>query len=252
VSKARSPTNTPSSSSAGAPSPPRVRLELLGGFGLSVDSEPLTLPMNAERLISYLALQDRPQLRAHVAGTLWGEGSQAHAGGSLRSALWRLGHPAYPLMRTTGAHVQLSPFVTVDLRERTALAQRVLDESTELSEADLDEELLSVDLLPDWTEEWVLVRREQYHQLRLRALESLCSRLTAMGRFGQAVQAGLAAVSGEPLRESARRALVSAHLAEGNVGAATREFEAFRRLLKQELNIEPSREMKALLADRIR
>lgn len=228
-----------------------MRLELLGGFGLSVDAEPLSLPMNAERLISYLALQDRPQLRSHVAGTLWGEGTQSHAGGSLRSALWRLGHPAYPLVETTGGHVQLSPVVTVDLRERTALAHRVLDESSELSAADLDEELLSVDLLPDWTEEWVLIRREQYHQLRLRALESLCKRLTAMGRYGQAVQAGLAAVAGEPLRESARRTLIKALLAEGNISAAAREYDSFRRLLDEDLGVEPSPEMKELLADRI-
>ena len=122
------PADTPSSSVA-ASAPPRVRLELLGGFGLSVDAEPLTMPLNAERLISYLALHDRPQLRSHVAGTLWGDGTQRHAGGSLRSALWRLGHPAYPLVETTGGHVQLSPVVAVDLRERIALAHRVLDES---------------------------------------------------------------------------------------------------------------------------
>ena len=91
------------------------------------------------------------------------------------------------------------------------------------------------------------MERESYHQLRLRALEALCRRLTAKERFGQAVQAGLAAVSGEPLRESARLALIEAHLAERNVGAALREYEAFSQLLHDELGLEPSEDMRALV-----
>lgn len=252
MSRARLPTNVHSSQPPNPSGSKRVRLELLGGFALSVEAEPLSLPMNGERLICYLALQDRPMLRSHIAGTLWGDGTQQHAGGSLRSALWRLGHPAYPLIEADGNHVQLSPFVAVDLRERVALAQRVLDESRELTAADADEGQLAVDLLPDWTEEWVLLRREQYHQLRLRALEFLCTRLTGLGRYGQAVQAGVAAVSGEPLRESARRTLIKAHLAEGNVAAASREYHAFRGLLRQELSVEPSDEIKALLEKALR
>jgi DNA-binding SARP family transcriptional activator len=91
------------------------------------------------------------------------------------------------------------------------------------------------------------MERESYHQLRLRALEALCRRLSAKGRFGQAVQAGLAAVSGEPLRESARRALIEAHLAEHNVAAALREYEAFHQLLRDELGLDPSEDMRALV-----
>jgi DNA-binding SARP family transcriptional activator len=61
------------------------------------------------------------------------------------------------------------------------------------------------------------------------------------------VQAGVAAVSGEPLRESARSALIEAHLAERNVGAALREYDAFRQLLHDELGLDPSDEIQALL-----
>jgi DNA-binding SARP family transcriptional activator len=54
-------------------------------------------------------------------------------------------------------------------------------------------------------------------------------------------------VSGEPLRESARLALIEAHLAESNVAAALREYEAFRQLLHVELGIEPSADLRALV-----
>ena len=75
----------------------------------------------------------------------------------------------------------------------------------------------------------------------------LCRRLTAAGDVGQAVQAGLAAVAAEPLREGSRRALLEAHLAQGNVSAALQEYEVFRALLFDELGREPSAEMRSLV-----
>ena len=225
-----------------------VRLGLLGGFRLTIASEPVALPTNAQRLVCFLALHDQPLLRTFVGGSLWGEVTDHRAGGSLRSALWRLRHPTYTLVDLTSDHVALSPSVVVDLREGEELAHRVLDPAQPLDDiAAVNEDVLAADLLPDWTEDWVLMERERYHQLRLRALEALCRRLSASGRFGQAVQAGIAAVSGEPLRESARRALIEAHLAERNVAAALREYEAFRRLLHAEVGVEPSAEMRALV-----
>ncbi len=227
-----------------------VRLGLLGGFRLSIEAEEVPLPMNAQRLVCFLALHDQPLLRTFVGGSLWGESSDSHAGGSLRSALWRLKSATYPLVDLTSDHIVLSPVVSVDLRDGRALAHRVLDPSQDLDGiAEVNEEVLSADLLPDWTDDWVLMERESYHQLRLRALEALCRRLTAKGRFGQAVQAGVAAVSGEPLRESARFALIEAHLAERNVGAALREYEAFRQLLHDELGLTPSEDMRGLVED---
>lgn len=224
-----------------------AQLGLLGTFSLRIAAQPVPLPLNEQRLVSFLALNEGALLRHHVAGSLWGDTTDHHAGGSLRSALWRLGHLPHPLVDVVGGHLQLSNGVEVDLRTCETVAHRILDPLQELSEADMDESRLSTDLLLDWTEDWVLMRRERYHQLRLRALEGLCQRLVAMGRIGQAVQAGIAAVSGEPLRESAHRELVMAHIAEGNVAAALRQYETFRQLLADELKLEPSEEMQSLV-----
>ena len=229
---------------------PPVRLGLLGGFRLSIGADDVALPMNAQRLVCFLALHDQPLLRTYVSGSLWGDSTEARAAGSLRSALWRLRDAEYPLVALSSEHIALPETVAVDFREGEALAHRVLDPTRDLDDVgEMNEVVLTADLLPDWTEEWVLMERESYHQLRLRALESLCRRLSAKGRFGQAVQAGVAAVSGEPLRESAREALIEAHLAEHNVAAALREFEAFRALLQVELGLEPSDDLRALIED---
>jgi DNA-binding SARP family transcriptional activator len=77
-----------------------------------------------------------------------------------------------------------------------------------------------------------LVREQQlYRQLRLHALESLCLRLISLKKYGRAIQAGLAAVSGEPLGERANLVLVQAYLGEGNVGEALRQYRSFETLL---------------------
>lgn len=223
------------------------RLGLLGGFRLSLGPEVIPVPMSAQRLVCFLALQDQPMLRTFVGGALWGDSTQHRAEGSLRSALWRLPRPEH-LVTLTADHIALSESVSVDYREGEALAHRVLDPAQELDDvAALNEEVLSADLLPDWSEDWVLLERERYHQLRLRALEALCRRLATIGRFGQAVQAGLAAVAGEPLRESSRRALIEAHLAEHNVAAALREYDAFAALLRADLGLTPSDDLRHLV-----
>jgi DNA-binding SARP family transcriptional activator len=73
--------------------------------------------------------------------------------------------------------------------------------------------------------------------------------LSSAGRHGEAVEAGLAVVSAEPLRESAHRALISAHLAEGNRGEAIRQFERYADLIRAELGLRPSAEIASLLSE---
>lgn len=59
--------------------------------------------------------------------------------------------------------------------------------------------------------------------------------------------ARLAAVSCEPLRDSAHRVLIGAYLKEGNRDEAIRQYEACRQILRRELGIDPSPVTQALL-----
>ena len=103
------------------------------------------------------------------------------------------------------------------------------------------------ELLPDWSDEWVLVDRERYHQLRLHALERLCQQLAASGRYGLAVEACLAALAAEPLRESAQRQLIEVYLSEGNRAEALRQYATYQRVIREEVGVEPSREITDLV-----
>jgi DNA-binding SARP family transcriptional activator len=97
-----------------------------------------------------------------------------------------------------------------------------------------------------------MIERERFRQLRLHALEALCEQLTLDGRFGQAVDAGLAAVAAEPLRESAHRVVISAYLAEGNKVEAVRQFKFYQQLARQELDVQPSALMRDLFTQQAR
>jgi DNA-binding SARP family transcriptional activator len=223
------------------------RLALLGGFDLRFREETVTLPMTAQRVLAFLALRDRPMLRLYVAGCLWPETTEARASANLRSALWRLGRPGLGLIDASNGHLGLVDHVDIDVRRSAVLARQLLDDEPGLPEEEADPRWLAEDILPDWSEEWVVMEREHFRQLRLHALESLCRKLTASGRYAQAVGAGLAAVAAEPLRESAHRTLIEAHVAEGNVKEALHQYGTFRRLLHDELDLEPSEAMEDLM-----
>ena len=106
---------------------------------------------------------------------------------------------------------------------------------------------LTGELLPDWYDDWLLIEREKYRQLRLHALEALATQLTALARYGEAAETALTAIAGEPLRESAHRVLIRVHLAEGNPSEALRHYRLFRELLLTELGLEPSEQIAELV-----
>jgi DNA-binding SARP family transcriptional activator len=221
---------------------PSALLRLLDGFELRCEGESVTLPFRTQRVLAFLALHDRPLLRAYVCGSLWLETTEDRARANLRSALWRLHRPGYALIEAFGSQLRLSPDIAVDVREAERIARRLLDATAGLGSSELDQLVHGRELLPGWYDEWVLLERERFRQLRLHALESVCKRLTAEGRFGEATEAGLAAVATEPLRESANRVLIEAHLAEGNVHEARAQYRKYRDVLHQELDVEPSAE----------
>ena len=224
-----------------------LRLQLLDSFELTHGDRRLDLPLPAQRLLAFLALHDQPMLRGYVAGTLWLESNDAHAAGSLRSALWRTRRLGPGLVESHGRRLELASIVAVDVRAVVAWARRVLDPSTELRGSDVAPIWRPGQLLPDWYEDWVEIERERLRELRAHALEAVCHRLTAAGRFGEATEAGLAAVRDEPLRESAHRVLIGVHLAEGNRAAALHRYRAFALHLHEEVGMSPSSRMEQLM-----
>lgn len=55
------------------------------------------------------------------------------------------------------------------------------------------------------------------------------------------------AVTAEPIRETAKRALIEAHIAEGNWVEGRRSFEFYRNLLDRELGVQPDPELASIV-----
>jgi DNA-binding SARP family transcriptional activator len=232
------------------PAPARaLGLALLKGFELTDDGERVAVPLSSQRLMAFLALNQRPLPRVYVAGTLWTDSSDEHSSGSLRSALWRLQRPGYKLLEVNGDHICLARQVEVDVRKVELVARRLMDGREAVTTDDVHTMTCGGELLPGWYDDWILVERERIRQLRLHALETMCMRLVQQQRLAEAILAGLSAVEGEPLRESAHRTLIKAYLAEGNCAEAVRQFRCYRELLHKELALEPSTELVALVRD---
>ncbi len=225
-----------------------LRVRLLGAFALESDGVPLRLPPAAQRVLAFVSLHDRPLERTYVAGALWLESSDERAHSNLRSALWRLRRHGRELVDTSGSSLRLGEEVAVDLRESHRIAHEVLAGRPLPDDSEAPLVALARDVLPDWYEDFALFERERHRQLRLRALEVLCEQLTAADRTSEALEAGLAAVAGEPLRESAHRALIRVHLATGNAGEAVRVYRLYRRVLLEQIGTEPSPLMEELMA----
>lgn len=225
-----------------------VQLGLLRGFELSAHGRRIRLPLSAQRVVAFLAFQDKPVQRLYVAGTLWLDSTETKANACLRTALWRLRNPECPIVEATATHLSLAGTVCVDVRETTWAAEQAIGHAFPIADHTAAALFRAGELLPDWYEDWVLIEREHFRQLRLHALETLCADLAATGRFAEAARAGLAAIRDEPLRESAHRALISAYLAEGNPSEAVRHFNLFRRVLQEQLGLAPSQLMLDLMA----
>jgi DNA-binding SARP family transcriptional activator len=224
-----------------------VRLALMGNFTLDVAGRTVPLPMTAQRLVAFLALARKPVSRLYVAGHLWPDASDGRAAASLRSALWRV-RRAGDVIRAYAYELELHPAVAVDVTAALALARRVEDPATAIGAAEIDALRRTDDLLPGWYDEpWLDIERECFRVLRLHALERLTERLTEEGRLAEALEAGVAAVAADPLRETAHRALIRVQLAEGNTADAVRHFHVWERLSERSLGLKASPLMRELV-----
>jgi DNA-binding SARP family transcriptional activator len=221
--------------------PRRAVLHLFTGPTVTVEGRRLAVPEGSKRLLGYVALHRRRIDRRQVAGALWPDGGDDRAAGNLRSALWRLRCAEIDVLNADKWSLGLHDGVAVDIRDVHAWAARLIDGTAGAEDLAVRPSWVdALDLLPGWCEDWVLYERERLRQRTLHALESLSRRLTEAGRTADAVDAALLAVAAEPLRESAQRALIEAHIAEGNRAEALRTYDTYRGLLRRELDVDPS------------
>jgi DNA-binding SARP family transcriptional activator len=220
----------------------RVTVNLFNGPFVIIDGDRFEVPEGSKRLVAFVSMHHGRLERRYVAGSLWPCVDDIRAAGNLRSALWRLRGAGIDIIDADKWSLRLLDDVDVDLDESSRWAERMIRNTARDEDFEgIADRARALDVLPGCYDDWVLAEREQIRQRTLHALEALSRLLVALGRFGEAVEAAMTAVQAEPLRESAQRTLIDAHLGEGNVVEARRSFLVYRQLLNRELGVEPSR-----------
>ena len=212
----------------------------------------LRVPDGSKRLLAFVALSPGRVDRRYAAGSLWPMGSDKHAAGNLRSALWRLRSAGIDVLESDKRTLALRRAAVVDVRVACEWAGRLVRGSPtrgDLRTVNWRGDCL--DLLPGWSEDWVILEREHIRQWLLHALEALSRHLVEAGRYAEAVDAAVWAVSAGPLRESAIRVLIEAHLAEDNVIEARRVYQVYSSTVQSELGIEPGKQLADLVPAKI-
>jgi DNA-binding SARP family transcriptional activator len=216
-------------------------VHLFDGPYVMVGPERRDVPEGSKHLLAFVAMRRRRVERRQAAGALWPLGDEERAAGNLRSALWRLRRAGIDVLVADKWSLVLGTDVRVDLHALEEWATRLIDGSAAAQDLAIPPSASdAVTLLPGFYDDWALIERERIRQRVLHALEALSGRLSAMGRFADAIEAAMLATSAEPLRESAHRSLIRAHVAEGNLTEARRAYLAYRALMQRELGVPPS------------
>lgn len=154
---------------------PSLRLCLLGGFRLYYDEKPVggIDPPRFQSLLAYLVLhRDTPQLRSHLAFSLWPDSSEAQARGNLRKLLFDVRH-ALPdseqFLSADGQTVQWCSEASLavdiaDLQMALGRADRAEKAGNSAAERTALEEALALyngDLAPGCYEDWIFPERDR-------------------------------------------------------------------------------------------
>src|SRR5439155_25874835 len=101
-------------------------------------------------------------------------------------------------------------------------------------------------LLPGFYEEWIIPEQQRLSGLFLDAVGALVSHLESIGDTRTALAHARHAVAVDPLREEGQQPLIRLLAAEGQAGAALRQYKQYERQVEQEIGEEPSAGLRAL------
>jgi DNA-binding SARP family transcriptional activator len=215
------------SRTSGSTDQPVITIKLLDGFELLVGDEPVPVIPSSQRLLAFLALHGATVPRQTVAAAMWPQATAKRAATCLRSALWRLVKPPHPLIECGKDRLRVAAAVAVDV----AMVRAFVAEQA-APPLRVPVTALAAELLPGWSEPWVEAEREWCRQTCLRALEVLSERFRVRGDYFRAHET----------------ALIELHLADGNPAAALRQYTKYQTLVRAELGVSPSPEIRSLVA----
>jgi predicted ATPase/DNA-binding SARP family transcriptional activator len=240
-----------------------LKLHLLGRPLIELDGEPVEgfVSEKALALLGYLALQRGNLARQRLAGLFWGDMPGERARANLRMAVYNLQQLLPGHLQATRLSVAFNRQSAYWLDVEQFDSQLAADSHSLLHPIEPLRHTLSLyrgelmqgfylDGLPE-LEEWLLIERERLRQLALEGFQRYAGVLMNAGQYASAVGTLRRLLQLEPWQEAAHRQLMLALARGGDYTAALVQYETCRRLLDEELSVEPMPETTRLY-ERIR
>jgi len=241
-----------------------LSLSFLGPFQVTLAGAPVTAfeSNRARALLAYLAVEaERPHQRETLAGLFWPNWPDPGALANVRHALANLRQVTGdrdvtpPFLLITRETVQFNPASDYELDVlsfiRLATAERAgqppverLQQALALYRGSFLEGLSVGDSAA--FEEWATLKREQLAQQMLEVLLRLAAYHEQQGDYEQAQRYAQRQLDLDPTREEAHRQLMRAPALSGQRSTALAQYLTCRRLLAEELGVEPAQETSAL------
>ncbi len=145
----------------------------------------------------------------------------------------------------------VSCWVDAEIFQKTIQSAQELEREKEWSQAAqvYQEALLLYQgdfLSDDLYEEWTLTLREKWRQIYQSALVRLADCHAHLGQYDIAIEKCLEVLQRAPTQEPVYRQAMLYHYLMGDKSAAVRTYHSFIQILKEEMQLEPSAETRAL------
>ena len=229
----------------------QLRFNLFGSPQITHQGQPLTgfVSTKVRALLIYLAVTARPHSRDHLAHLLW-EDTPASMKTNLRKALSNLRQLIGDLLVEDGKELvtldQQRCWVDVVAFER-ALKSGALTEAAQLYTADFLDGFnpsLSYEF-----EAWTLRKQSRLKSGMVDLLRKLATQQETRYTLPEAIGTVRRLLDLEPWQEESHRWLMTLLAKNGQRGAALAHFEVCKRVLQEELAVEPAPETMALVQD---
>jgi len=217
------------------------------------------LPGRQGRLlfVYLVAARSRPVPRDELADAIWGESPPATWEKALAVIVSKLrglladegvvlthAFGCYRLDLPDGAWVDITAAAQAAEEAEHALEGGAVEEVR--AAAELADSLLERPFLPGEDGDWVVQKRRELTEIRVRAVSALAESSLSSGDPAEAAKWAEKAVALAPFRERGYRLLMEAHVAAGNRAEALQVYEKCRRLLADELGAYPSPETESI------